>query len=38
VSVRRPSREIEVYEFNTHEGGEGFQRDRQLRWFTTLTG
>lgn len=25
-------KEIVVYEYNGHEGGEGFQRDRQLRW------
>jgi cephalosporin-C deacetylase len=25
-------KEIEVYEFNDHEGGEAFQRSRQLEW------
>ncbi|WP_121251706.1 acetylxylan esterase [Nocardioides ferulae] len=25
-------KDIEVYEFNDHEGGEAFQRDRQLAW------
>ena len=28
----RPAREIEVYEFNRHEGGEAYQIERQLRW------
>ena len=25
-------KEIEVYEFNDHEGGDAFQRTRQLAW------
>ena len=32
----RPERDIEVYEFNQHEGGTGFQLDRQLRWFADV--
>lgn len=28
----RPDRAIEVYEFNEHEGGGGFQVDAQLAW------
>ena len=27
---------IEVYPFNEHEGGQGFQLDRQLRWLRAL--
>jgi cephalosporin-C deacetylase len=27
-----PGKAIEVYEFNEHEGGQGYQRARQLRW------
>ena len=33
----RPATEIEVYPFNQHEGGQGFQLDRQLRWMRELT-
>jgi cephalosporin-C deacetylase len=25
-------KELTVYEYNDHEGGEGFQRGRQLEW------
>lgn len=32
----RPERDIEVYEFNQHEGGLGFQLDRQLRWLADV--
>ncbi len=28
-------KEIEVYEFNDHEGGDAFQRSRQLDWLAT---
>ncbi|WP_322921710.1 acetylxylan esterase [Nocardioides renjunii] len=28
-------KDIEVYEFNGHEGGEAFQRSRQLEWLAT---
>ena len=31
-------KEIEVYEFNDHEGGEAFQRSRQLEWLRDLFG
>jgi cephalosporin-C deacetylase len=32
-------KEIEVYEFNDHEGGDAFQRGRQLAWLaSTLAG
>ena len=32
-------KEIEVYEYNDHEGGEAFQQARQLRWLaSTLCG
>ena len=32
-------KEIEVYEFNDHEGGEAFHRGRQLDWLAaTLAG
>jgi cephalosporin-C deacetylase len=32
----RPSTQIEVYAHNRHEGGQGFQLDRQLRWMRDL--
>ncbi|ADG73834.1 Acetyl xylan esterase [Cellulomonas flavigena DSM 20109] len=32
LADQRPDRAIEVYEFNEHEGGGGFQLDAQLRW------
>ena len=32
----RPERDIEVYEFNEHEGGLGYQLDRQLRWLADV--
>ncbi|MBN9328275.1 MAG: acetylxylan esterase [Cellulomonas sp. 73-145] len=32
----RPDRDIEVYEFNQHEGGLGYQLDRQLRWLADV--
>ena len=32
LAAERPDRAIEVYEFNEHEGGGGFQVDAQLRW------
>lgn len=28
-------KEIEVYEFNDHEGGDAFQRTRQLNWLAS---
>jgi len=31
-------KEIVVYEFNDHEGGEAFQRTRQLAWLASLLG
>lgn len=31
-------KEIEVYEFNDHEGGEAFQRARQLTWLREVLG
>ncbi|WP_203231181.1 acetylxylan esterase [Nocardioides caldifontis] len=31
-------KEIEVYEYNDHEGGEAFQRTRQLAWLRTVLG
>ncbi|MFC6342316.1 acetylxylan esterase, partial [Nocardioides hankookensis] len=31
-------KEIEVYEFNDHEGGEAFQQQRQLAWLPTVLG
>ena len=31
-------KEIEVYEFNDHEGGDAFQRSRQLAWLATVLG
>ena len=34
----RPERAIEVYEFNEHEGGGGFQLDAQLRWLAGVLG
>ena len=34
----RPERAIEVYEFNEHEGGQGFQVDAQLRWLAGVLG
>jgi cephalosporin-C deacetylase len=30
-------KDIVVYEFNEHEGGEAFQRDRQRRWLAQLS-
>jgi cephalosporin-C deacetylase len=30
-------KDIVVYEFNEHEGGEAFQRDRQRRWLARLS-
>jgi len=27
-----------VYEFNDHEGGEAFQRTRQVAWLASLLG
>ncbi|WP_255407179.1 acetylxylan esterase [Cellulomonas sp. PSBB021] len=36
LAAQRPRTEIEVYEFNRHEGGQGFQLDRQLRWLRDL--
>lgn len=33
-----PAREIEVYEFNRHEGGQATQVARQLRWLGELLG
>ena len=32
----RPQRDIAVYEFNQHEGGLGYQLDRQLRWLADV--
>ena len=32
----RPERDVEVYEFNQHEGGLGYQLDRQLRWLADV--
>ena len=32
----RPATQIEVYPHNRHEGGQGFQVDRQLRWMRDL--
>ncbi|KQW52998.1 acetyl xylan esterase [Nocardioides sp. Root1257] len=31
-------KEIEVYEFNDHEGGDAFQRSRQLAWLAAVLG
>lgn len=31
-------KEIAVYEFNDHEGGEAFQQRRQLRWLAEVLG
>jgi cephalosporin-C deacetylase len=31
-------KEIEVYRFNDHEGGESYQRQAQIRWLDTLLG
>ena len=33
-----PAKEIEVYEFNEHEGGGGHQFERQLAWLAALAG
>lgn len=38
LAAQRPRTDIEVYEFNRHEGGQGFQLDRQLRWLRDLVG
>ena len=38
LAPQRPRTEIEVYEFNRHEGGQGFQLDRQLRWLRDVVG
>jgi cephalosporin-C deacetylase len=34
----RAAKEIEVYEFNEHEGGAGHQFARQLPWLAALAG
>jgi cephalosporin-C deacetylase len=31
-------KEIEVYRFNDHEGGESYQRQTQIRWLDKLLG
>ena len=31
-------KEIEVYEYNDHEGGEAFHRSRQLAWLVRTLG
>ncbi len=36
LAPARPAAGIEVYEFNQHEGGQGHQLDRQLRWLGAL--
>lgn len=38
LAPQRPETAIEVYEFNRHEGGQGYQLDRQLRWLAGLVG
>ncbi|UJP41170.1 acetylxylan esterase [Cellulomonas palmilytica] len=38
LASQRPRTDIEVYEFNRHEGGQGFQLDRQLRWLREVVG
>jgi cephalosporin-C deacetylase len=30
-------KELAVYEYNDHEGGEGFHRERQLTWLAAKT-
>ncbi|CAM5790437.1 acetylxylan esterase [Cellulomonas persica] len=32
LAGQRPETDIAVYPFNKHEGGQGYQLDRQLRW------
>lgn len=36
LAPQRPETDIAVYPFNKHEGGQGYQLDRQLRWLTRL--
>ncbi len=36
LAAQRPQTQIEVYTYNRHEGGLGFQLDRQLRWLDVL--
>jgi cephalosporin-C deacetylase len=31
-------KEIEVYRYNDHEGGESYQRQAQIRWLDKLLG
>mgnify|MGYP001224383056 CR=1 FL=1 len=38
LAPQRPRTDIEVYEFNRHEGGGAFQLDRQLRWLREIVG
>jgi cephalosporin-C deacetylase len=35
---RADDREIEVYRYNDHEGGESYQRQAQIRWLNKLLG
>lgn len=36
LTPARPRTEIEVYTFNQHEGGQGHQLERQLRWLPSV--
>lgn len=36
LAPQRPGTDIAVYSYNRHEGGQGFQLDRQLRWLGAL--
>jgi cephalosporin-C deacetylase len=36
LTPERPQRSINVYEHNRHEGGQGYQLQRQLRWLPTV--
>ncbi|GEL94928.1 acetylxylan esterase [Cellulomonas composti] len=38
LAPTRPATQIEVYEFNDHEGGQAHQLDRQLHWLRSLVG
>ncbi|GAA5137586.1 acetylxylan esterase [Pseudonocardia adelaidensis] len=38
ANQHRADKEIEVYRFNDHEGGESYQRQAQIRWLDKLLG
>jgi cephalosporin-C deacetylase len=37
-ATKEIAKEIEVYRFNDHEGGESYQRQAQIRWLDKLLG